>query len=70
MDSLVPGINKKNILGIEAPLWSETVSNMKEIEYMMIPRMLGYAEMGGHNLHRGIGKIIRFVWVVNVHVLN
>ena len=46
MDSLVPGINKKNILGIEAPLWSETVTNMKEIEYMMIPRMLGYAEIG------------------------
>jgi len=44
--SLVPGINKAQILGVEAPLWTETVTNFKEIEYMTIPRMLGYAEIG------------------------
>ncbi|MEM9141475.1 MAG: family 20 glycosylhydrolase [Bacteroidota bacterium] len=40
------GIPKKNILGIEAPLWSETISNMGELEYLAFPRMIGYAELG------------------------
>lgn len=44
--TLVPGIGKENILGVEAPLWSETITNMKEIEYMFFPRLPGYAEIG------------------------
>lgn len=43
---LVPGIGRENILGIEAPLWTETVTNMKELEYMVFPRLPGYAEIG------------------------
>ncbi len=45
-DQLTEGIAKENILGIEAPLWSETVTNMDEIEYLVFPRLLGYAEIG------------------------
>ncbi len=37
---------KKNILGIEAPLWTETVSNMEELAYLAFPRAIGYAELG------------------------
>lgn len=44
--TLAPGISKENILGIEAPLWSETVTNMNEIEYLVFPRLPGYAEIG------------------------
>jgi hexosaminidase len=44
--TLVPGITKENILGIEAPLWTETILNMDDIEYMAFPRLLGYAEIG------------------------
>jgi len=44
--TLVPGIGKDNILGIEAPLWSETLTNMNEIEYMVFPRLPGIAEIG------------------------
>jgi hexosaminidase len=44
--ALVPGIGKNNILGVEAPLWSETVTNMDEIEYMVFPRLPGIAEIG------------------------
>src|SRR5674476_1143752 len=44
--TFVPGIGKENILGIEAPMWSETITNMKEIEYMFFPRLPGYAEIG------------------------
>jgi hexosaminidase len=44
--TLVPGIKKENILGVEAPLWSETVTNMDEIESLVFPRLPGYAEIG------------------------
>jgi hexosaminidase len=44
--TLVPGIGRENILGVEAPLWTETVTNMADIEYMVFPRLPGYAEIG------------------------
>ena len=44
--TLVPGVGKDNVLGIEAPLWTETITNMDEIEYMVFPRLPGYAEIG------------------------
>lgn len=37
---------KDLVLGIEAPLWTETISNQKEMDYMIYPRLLGYAEIG------------------------
>jgi hexosaminidase len=43
---LVEGVTKENILGVEAPLWTETVTNMDELEYMVFPRLPGYAEIG------------------------
>ena len=36
----------ENILGVEAPLWSETISNMDELSYLAFPRVIGYAELG------------------------
>lgn len=44
--TLVEGVTKENILGIEAPLWSETVTTIDEVEYMVFPRLPGYAEIG------------------------
>ena len=44
--TLVPGIGKENIMGIEAALWTETITNMDEIEYMVFPRLPGIAEIG------------------------
>lgn len=44
--TLVPGISRENVLGVEAPLWTETVTNMADIEYMVFPRLPGYAEIG------------------------
>ena len=40
------GIPLENILGIEAPLWSETITNSAELEYLAFPRIIGYAELG------------------------
>ncbi len=42
----VQGITKENILGIEAALWTETITNIDELEYMVFPRLPGYAEIG------------------------
>jgi hexosaminidase len=44
--TLIPGVAKENILGIEAALWTETITNIDEMEYMVFPRLPGYAEIG------------------------
>jgi hexosaminidase len=53
-DTLVSEISKDQILGVEAPLWTETVVTMDDIEYMVFPRLPGIAEIawspaGGRN---------------------
>ena len=40
------GIQRENILGIESPLWSETVTNLDEIEFLAFPRLAAHAEIG------------------------
>ena len=42
----ISGISKNDILGIESPLWTETITNMEELEYMVFPRIIGHAEIG------------------------
>lgn len=44
-ETYVKGLPRKNIVGLEAKLWSETVSNSAEIEYLTFPRAIGYAEL-------------------------
>ncbi|GGD57137.1 beta-N-acetylhexosaminidase [Muriicola marianensis] len=44
-ETYVPAIPKDKILGVEAPLWSETISNIQELEYLAFPRAIGYAEL-------------------------
>ena len=39
------GIPVEQILGVEAPLWSETISNIDELEYLAFPRVIGYSEL-------------------------
>ena len=36
----------ESVIGIEAPLWSETISNIEELEYLAFPRAIGYSELG------------------------
>jgi hexosaminidase len=45
-ETLIPGIGRENIIGIESPLWTETITNMDELEYMVFPRILSHAEIG------------------------
>lgn len=42
----VAGVNESDILGVESPLWSETLQTIDEIEFMAFPRLLGHAELG------------------------
>lgn len=44
--ALEQGIARENILGIEAPLWTETVKDRADLEYLVLPRLPGYAEIG------------------------
>ncbi len=44
--TIAKGITQDNILGIESPLWSETLLTMEDIEYMAFPRLIGHAEIG------------------------
>ena len=44
-EELVEGLTAEHIMGVETPLWSETVSNIDEAEYMIFPRMPGIAEI-------------------------
>jgi hexosaminidase len=44
--AVFPSLCEDDILGIEAPLWSETLVTMKDIEFMAFPRLPGLAEIG------------------------
>lgn len=46
LESNIEGISKNDIVGIEAPLWTETITTRDDIDYMVFPRLPGYAELG------------------------
>lgn len=43
--SYVPGITDANLLGIEAPMWSETLADIRDVEYLAFPRLAAIAEL-------------------------
>ena len=43
--NFMDGLEESEVLGLEAPLWTETVQTMKDIEYMTFPRLLGVADL-------------------------
>ena len=43
--SFMDGLEESEILGLEAPLWTETIQTMKDIEYMTFPRIPCIAEL-------------------------
>jgi len=44
--SYLPGVPASAVKGVEAPLWTETLSASDEIDYMAFPRLPGAAELG------------------------
>jgi hexosaminidase len=39
------GLSEQSILGVEAPLWSETVKNLNAAQYLLVPRLPALAEV-------------------------
>jgi hexosaminidase len=44
--SRLPDVDPKQILGMEAPLWGETIVTLDDIEYLLFPRISAIAEVG------------------------
>jgi len=44
-ENYIQGLEENDILGIEAPLWTETILSIKDIEYMSFPRLPAIAEL-------------------------
>jgi hexosaminidase len=42
----LPGVPESAILGVEAPLWSETLVKIEDFEFMAFPRLAAIAEVG------------------------
>ncbi|QEO15268.1 family 20 glycosylhydrolase [Agromyces intestinalis] len=42
---ILPGVGETQVLGIEAPLWTETVSRIEEVEFLVFPRVTAIAEI-------------------------
>ena len=41
----VAGVGERVILGVEAPLWSETTQTVADLDFLAFPRLLGHAEI-------------------------
>ena len=41
----VAGLDAARVLGVVAPLWTETVSTMDQVEYLLFPRLIAVAEV-------------------------
>ncbi len=44
--TLFPKVKESQIIGIESPLWSETIRTSSDLEYLAFPRLIGHAELG------------------------
>lgn len=44
--TLLEGVGEEAILGVEGPLWSETLETIQDFEYMAFPRLVALAEIG------------------------
>ncbi|HEY9498174.1 MAG TPA: beta-N-acetylhexosaminidase [Terrimesophilobacter sp.] len=42
---ILPGVGDESILGVEAPLWTETIATLDEVEFMAFPRLAAIAEI-------------------------
>jgi hexosaminidase len=43
---VVEGISGRDVLGVEAPLWTETIDTRAGLDWLAFPRLLGVAEAG------------------------
>ncbi|WP_448005684.1 family 20 glycosylhydrolase [Agromyces bauzanensis] len=43
--AVVPGVGEGDLLGVEAPVWTETLGSISEVEFMVFPRIAAIAEI-------------------------
>ncbi|MEU0214949.1 beta-N-acetylhexosaminidase [Streptomyces sp. NPDC006265] len=58
----LPGVPDGAVRGVEAPMWSETLENSGQVEFMAFPRLPGVAELGwssaaSHDWERYKGRL-------------
>ena len=44
--TLLAGVPESAIVGVEAPIWSETLATIRDVEYLAFPRLAAVAEIG------------------------
>lgn len=44
--TLMAGVAESDVVGVEAPIWSETLRNLTAVEWMAMPRLPAVAEVG------------------------
>ncbi|MCU1676674.1 MAG: beta-N-acetylhexosaminidase [Frankiales bacterium] len=49
---VIPGAAPDSVLGVEAPVWSETLVTFADVESMAFPRLPAVAEVGWSSAHR------------------
>jgi hexosaminidase len=42
----IEGVTERSVLGVEAPLWAETLASPEDWEFMAFPRLMAIAEVG------------------------
>ncbi len=45
-DPVADGFTEEQVIGVEGPLWTETVATEDDLELLVYPRILGLAEIG------------------------
>jgi hexosaminidase len=43
--TVAPGVRESRLVGVEAPLWSETAATMDDVEFLAFPRLIAIAEV-------------------------
>jgi hypothetical protein len=51
--SLVAGVGEEAILGVEAPLWTETVTTLRDVETVLLPRCARRRVVAGRRARLG-----------------
>jgi hexosaminidase len=44
--TMAAGVPESALLGVEAPIWSETLATIRDVEFLAFPRLMGIAEVG------------------------
>ena len=58
----LPKVLETSILGIEAPIWFETLASMSDVEFMAFPRIAAVAEVAWSPGLPGVGGVQGKAW--------